>query len=94
MHADFYGCMHVCISSHNTGHSHRVHCIVLYLSIYKVLLAVHTNQKRFLCERPIEKKAVFREREEALDSSVNKEERVEGGSWIQSAGPIIEKARV
>jgi len=34
--------------------------IVLYLYIYIVLLAVHTNQKRFQCERPREKRAVLR----------------------------------
>src|SRR6218665_1560623 len=31
-------------------------CIVLYLYIYIALLAVHTNQKRFQCERPREKR--------------------------------------
>jgi len=31
------------------------YCIVLYLYIYIVLLAVHTNQKRFQCERPRKK---------------------------------------
>ena len=36
--------------------------IVLYLYIYLALLAVHTNQKRFQCERPREKRAVLRER--------------------------------
>src|SRR6218665_2419820 len=40
--------------------------IVLYLYIYIVLLAVHTNKKSFQCERPKEKKAVLRERKEAL----------------------------
>ena len=35
--------------------------IVLYLYIYIALLAVHTNQKRFQCERPREKRAVLRE---------------------------------
>src|SRR6218665_1034432 len=40
--------------------------IVLYLYIYVALLAVHTNQKRFQCERPREKRAVWRERKEAL----------------------------
>jgi len=33
-------------------------CIVLYLYIYIVLLAVHTNQKRFQCERPREKREI------------------------------------
>jgi len=65
-------------------------CIVLYLNIYIVLLAVHTNQKCFQCERPREK----RDRKEALDSQVNKVDRVEGGSWFQSAAPMIVKARV
>jgi len=32
-----------------------MHCIVLCLYIYIALLAVHTNQKRFQCERPGEK---------------------------------------
>ena len=36
-------------------------CIVLYLYIYIALLAVHTNQKRFQCKRPREKRAVLRE---------------------------------
>jgi len=35
-----------------------VFCIVLYPYIYIALLAVHTNQKRFQCERPREKRAV------------------------------------
>ena len=42
------------------------YCIVLYLYIYIALLAVHINQKRFQCERPKEKRAVLRERKEAL----------------------------
>src|SRR6218665_98573 len=60
------------------------YCIVLYLYIYIALLAVHTNQKRFQCERPREKRAVLRERKEALGSPVNKVDRVEGRSWFQS----------
>ena len=70
------------------------HCIVLYLYIYIALPAVHTNQKRFQCEKPREKRAVLRERKEALGSLVNKVDRVEGGSWFQSAGPVIAKAHV
>jgi len=35
-----------------------LYCIELYLYIYIALLAVHTNQKRFKCERPREKRAV------------------------------------
>ena len=46
------------------------YCIVLYLYIYIALLAVHTNQKRFQCERSREKRAVLRERKEAFDSPV------------------------
>src|SRR6218665_1783595 len=55
-------------------------CIVLYLYIYIALLAVHTNQKRFQCGRPREKKAVLRERKDALGTPVNKVDRVEGRS--------------
>src|SRR6218665_583920 len=69
-------------------------CIVLYLYIYIVLPAVHTNQKRFKCERPREKRAVSREQKEVLGSPVNKVDRVEGRSWFQSKGPMIAKARV
>ncbi|PGH37776.1 MAG: hypothetical protein CRN43_19135 [Candidatus Nephrothrix sp. EaCA] len=69
-------------------------CIVLYLYIYIALLSVHTNQKRFQCERPREKRAVLRERKEALGSPVNKVDRVEGRSWFESEGPMIAKARV
>jgi len=39
-------------------------CIVLYLYIYKALLAAHTNQKRLQCARPREKRAVLREQKE------------------------------
>jgi len=52
--------------------------IVLYLFIYIALLAVHTNQNRFQCERPREKRAVLRDRKEALI----KVDRVEGRSWF------------
>src|SRR6218665_2269987 len=69
-------------------------CIVLYLYIYVALLAVHTNQKRFQCERPREKRAVLREQKEALGLPVNKVDRVEGMSWFQSEGPMIANARV
>ena len=41
-----------------------LYCIV-YIYIYIALLEVHTNQKRFQCERPREKRAVLRERKEA-----------------------------
>jgi len=34
--------------------------------MYKTFLAVHTNQKRFQCERPKEKRAVLRERKRHL----------------------------
>src|SRR6218665_3918601 len=70
------------------------YCFVLYLYIYIALLSVHTNQKRFQCERPREKRSVLKERKEALGSPVNKVNRVEGRSWFQSEGPMIAKARV
>src|SRR6218665_1266412 len=66
----------------NTWPMERYYCIVLYLCIYTMLLAVHTNQKRFQCERSREKRAV------------NKVDRVEGRIWFQSAGPTIAKACV
>src|SRR6218665_1646855 len=53
-----------------------LYCIILFLYIYIALLAVHTNQKRFQCERPREKRAVLRDRKEALGSPVNKVDRV------------------
>ena len=71
-----------------------LYCIVLYLYIYIVLFAVRTNKKRFQCERPREKRAVLREQREAPGSPIiNKVDRVEGGSWFQSAGQTIAKAR-
>src|SRR6218665_2933541 len=71
-----------------------LYCIVLYLYIYIVLLAVRINKKRFQCERPREKRAVLREQREAPGSPIiNKVDRVEGGSWFQSAGQTIAKAR-
>src|SRR6218665_1017204 len=68
--------------------------IVLYLYIYIALLAVHTNQKRFQCERPREKRAVLIERNEALGSPINKVE----GKLLQfhlrwSPGVRMEKLR-
>src|SRR6218665_792659 len=44
--------------------------LLLYLYIYIALLAVHTNQKRFQCERTKDKRAVLREQKEALGSPV------------------------
>ena len=50
------------------------YCILLYLYIYLALHVVHTDEKRFQCERPREKRAVLREQKETLGSSpVNKE---------------------
>src|SRR6218665_1795669 len=54
------------------------YCRVVYLYIYIALHAVHTNQKHFQCKRPREKRAVLRERKEALGSPVSKVDRVEG----------------
>ena len=64
----------------------KLYCIVfvLCLYIYIALLEVHTNQQRFQCEIPREKRAVFRERKEALDSLVNKVDHVKGGSCFQN----------
>ena len=67
----------------------HLYCIVLYLYIYRALLAVHTNQKRFQCERAREKRAVLRERKEALGSPVNKVDWVEGRSWASMFRAII-----
>src|SRR6218665_2027413 len=58
------------------------YCIVLYLHIYIALLTVLTNQKRFQCKRPREKRAVLRERKEALGSPVSKVDRVEGVGYV------------
>jgi len=63
--------------------------VVLYLYIYIAHLAVRTIHKRFQCKRPWEKRAVLREKKEALGLPVNKVDCVEGGSWFQSAGPMI-----
>src|SRR5688572_28679897 len=86
-----YAYIHTCI--HTYIHTYRIY-IVLYLSIYIAPLAVHTNQRRSQCERPREKKEVFRQRKEALGPPDNKQERVKGGSWFHSAGPMKAKARV
>src|SRR6218665_732531 len=80
MYVHMYVSMYVCMM--------YVYMYVSYLYIYIALLAVHTNQKRFQCERPIEKRAVLRERKEALGSPVNKVGRVEVRSWFQSEGPM------
>ena len=55
---------------------------------------MQTDQKRFQRERPREKRAVLRERKEALDSPINKVDHVDGKSWFQSEGTMIAKARV
>ena len=49
---------------------------------YIVPHAVHTNQKCFQYKRPREKRAVLRERKEALGSQVSQVDRVEGRSWF------------
>src|SRR6218665_2271330 len=67
--------------------------IVLYLYIYITFLEVHTNQKRFQCERPREKRTVLREQKEALGSQVSKVDRVEGRSWFaqkEGVGYVIQ----
>src|SRR6218665_2954898 len=59
-----------------------MYCILIYIS----LLAVHTSEKRFQCEKPRENRAVKRGRKEALGSAVNKVDRIEGKSWFQNEG--------
>ena len=49
---------HVIQTSLKSNSLTRNNCIVLYLYIYIVLLAVHTNQKRFQCERHREKPGI------------------------------------
>ena len=61
-------------------------CIVLYLYIYIALLEVQTNQKRFQCERPREKRAVLRERKETLGS-------LQLVKWIVSKEGVGSKAQ-
>ena len=85
-----YGIYNLCNDSYEVMYC-ILYCIVLYLYIYIALLAVHTNQERFQSERSKEKRAVLRERKEALGSPVNKVDRVEGRSWFQSKGPMIAK---
>src|SRR6218665_1822616 len=90
----FTGEMSLCLMSYGLVIS-ILYCLVLYVYIYIAPLSVHTNQKRFQCERPRKKRAaVLRERKKALGSPVTKVDRVEGGSWFQIAGPMIAKARV
>src|SRR5688572_4801887 len=87
-----YTCIHKHAHIYTYVRTYILYCIVLYLSIYIASLAVHTNQRRSQCERPKEKKEVFRQRKEALGPPVNKQERVKGGSWFHSAGPMKAKA--
>src|SRR6218665_1846830 len=84
------------LSSEATSVKINRYCIVFYPYIYIAPLAVHTNEKRFQCERPREKSAVLRERKEVhvLGSPVNKVDRVEGMSWFQGEGPMTAKACV
>jgi len=49
---------------------------------------VHTNQKRFQCERPREKRAVLRERKEALGSPVNNLAVLESEALLSTAGTL------
>src|SRR6218665_1453190 len=69
-----------------------LYCIIS-IHLYSAL-AVHTNQKRFQCERPREKRAVLRVRKEALGSPFNKVDRIERRSWFQGEGPMFARARV
>ena len=66
--------------------------IVLYLYTYIVLLAVHTNQKRFQCEIPKEKRAVLRERKEALCSPVKKRSMSEEGVGSKAQGQWLQRS--
>ena len=59
------------------------HCIVLYLYIYIALLAVHTNQKPFQCERPREK---FLENEKRDHMTLLTEEPVLGWRKFKKLG--------
>jgi len=52
-----------------------LYCIVS-IHLYVALPAVHTNQKRFQCERPKEKRAVLRERKEARGTSCTEPHRI------------------
>jgi len=79
-------------AAHSLSSTGLLYCVLhIHVYIYITLPEVHTNRKRFQCERPIEKRAVLREREEALGSPVIKVDPVEGWSWFQSAVPMIAK---
>jgi len=69
--------------------------IVLYcIYIFINCLLQCTPIRSASSARDPEKRAVLRERKEALGSPVNIVDRVEGRSWFQSEGPITAKARV
>src|SRR6218665_2180918 len=76
----------------------RNFCIVLYcivsIHLYSAACSAHQSEALPVRETQREKRAVLRERKEALGSPVNKVDRVEGRSWFQSEGPMIAKARV
>src|SRR6218665_2154455 len=60
-----------------------LHCFVLYC-IY--IFIKRFLRKRFQYDRPVEKRAFLRERKEALRSSVNKVDRVEGRIGSKAQG--------
>ena len=67
------------------------HCIVLYLYVYIELLAVHTNQKRFQCERHRERKArvsYYRPRKSERETAVEqrREGRESAFNWVGEWG--------
>src|SRR5688572_8356431 len=71
-----------------------VNCIVLYLNLYSASRSAPQSEA-LQYERPREKTEAFRQRKEALGPPpVNKQERVKGGSWFNSAGPMKAKVRV
>ena len=57
-----------------------LYCIVLSLYTYIAFLAVHTNQKRFQCERPREESSLKRTKRDTW-LPVNNEELVNAGCW-------------
>ena len=61
--------------------------ILFYLRIYKAPLTVQPNQRRFQCERPLEKRKVLRERAETEVPPYNIRARVIAGISFHNRGP-------
>ena len=83
--------MHACISILDMHACVCIHCIVLYLAIYKALLTAKAFQKRSQCEQPRGKRQDFSLEKDEERLPERMAERTGGGSPFHREGPMQAK---